>query len=82
MSTHRFAPFAIAIALCLTGCASVPRVVVPTPWGVAGVAGFAPEAAAPRSEIAARIEAQRYAGLVGSAVAEPAAAPAAVVAAR
>lgn len=71
------------LALCTTACASPSALVVPTPWGVAGVTNFREAAPAPRSEVALRIEAQRGEGLVSQAAPVDARQPAtAVVAAR
>ncbi len=82
MKARSLAPIAALLTLALTGCASTSQVVVPTPWGVAGLTRFGSEAGATPTEVALRIDAQRQQGLVSTQSGEPPAAAPVVVAAR
>lgn len=59
----------LLLALVLSGCATAPDALVPTPWGVVGMKSFgeSPDPAKQRSSQLAAIEAHRHDGLVSSA---------------
>jgi hypothetical protein len=63
LTTSRLALAAI-ILLGTSGCASAPTAIVPSPWAVVGWHSFELRSAAASTELATRIEAERYRGLV------------------